>query len=457
MQELKRKIRFYFWLILEFIKKNLFWLIFGFSFFFIGLFLLLLVKPFVIKMFFKRPKKIGVVGRFSFANPPPTVLSLISRPVISIGKDGNLIPVLLTQWEIKEGGKVFRFYFRKDLVWNDGKKFSVHDIAGQLFKEAEIKPIDDFTFEVRLKNPTVILPFYLTRPIYRYPLVGIGGEYKIVKYELQNGFFKEIVLESKLKGRTLIYRFFNTEPQLINAFKTGKIDSFEIKDQELAFQFKDWRNVVFEKKVDYQYMAVIFFNLRQKLVSQKAFREAISYLLPWEKISNYGELSKGPIPPVSKFYDINLPPKIQDLEKAQALIKEIVEDKKYKLKVISDYRLVYIAEMLNDSLEKFGIEMEIEALTFDIPEDFDMLIVFWKVPLEIDQYFFWHSTQVNAANKTGYKSLRIDKYLEDARSTFSFEKQFMALKKFQEEIVRDKPAVFLYFPFKYIIERKRLF
>ncbi len=457
MEFFRKKLRFYFWFVLEFLKKNLLWVSLGFVGFFIGLFLLFLLKPLFLRLIFAREEKIGIVGNYSYRRPPEEVLELISRPMLIIDKKGKVEPILLTQWEVKKNGKIFRFHFRKDLVWNDGKPFSVRDIAGQLFKDAKISIIDDYTLEVELDNPTIVLPYYLRRPIYRYPLVGLGGEYEVANIKLKEGDFSEILLVSKISGSKKRFRFYKTESELVNAFKVGKIDKFELRDQELVQELKDWKNLNVERQVDYKFMAVLFFNLKNKLLAEKDFREGVYRLVDWGKLTEFGEISKGPIPPVSNFYNNSLPTPISDEEKGSELIKELVKDKKVKLTIKTDYRLAYLAEDLSDKLSKVGIEAEVETLIGEVGEDFDILVAFWRVPLEVDQYFFWHSTQIGEANKTGYKNLRVDKYLEEARSTFSFEKQYLALKKFQEEIVRDKPAIFLYFPYKYIVERKRLF
>lgn len=457
MEGIKKKIRFYFWLSVEFFKKNLFWLSVGFIIFFLGLSFLYALKPIFLKLIFVREEKIGVVGRFSYKNPPIEVLNLISRPILTISKDGKVEPILITQWEVKDNGRLFRFYFRKDLVWNDGKNFSVKDIAESILKNAKVKVIDDYTLQINLYNPTIILPYYLTRPIYRYPLVGVGGEYEVVSVKMEGDVFSEILLVSKLKGERKRFRFYSTESELINAFKAGKIDKFELRDQEYFNELKDWKNLTIKKETDYRFMVVIFFNLKNKLLSERNFREGVFRLIPWNDISQYGEISKGPIPAISNFYNNSLPSPIYDPETGSKMIKEIIKDEKVKLKIKTDYRLSYLAELLSDKFSQIGIDAEIEVISGSIEENFDILLAFWKVPLEVDQYFFWHSTQIGLANRTSYKNLRIDKYLEEARSTFIFEKQYIALKKFQEEIVRDKPAIFLYFPYSYHIERRKLF
>ena len=82
-----------------------------------------------------------------------------------------------------------------------------------------------------------------------------------------------------------------------------------------------------------------------------------------------------------------------------------------------------------------------------------MLLAFWKVPQDPDQYFFWHSTQ-KQGNITGYKNVKIDKLLEDGRNTLAIEKRKKIYYDFQKVFMDDLPAVFLYYPNVYTISRK---
>jgi peptide/nickel transport system substrate-binding protein len=80
-------------------------------------------------------------------------------------------------------------------------------------------------------------------------------------------------------------------------------------------------------------------------------------------------------------------------------------------------------------------------------------LAFWKIPLDPDQYFFWHSTQKDT-NITNYKNVKIDKLLEDGRSSIFPSDRKKYYIEFQKIIAEDIPAIFLYYPYTYTIERK---
>jgi peptide/nickel transport system substrate-binding protein len=90
--------------------------------------------------------------------------------------------------------------------------------------------------------------------------------------------------------------------------------------------------------------------------------------------------------------------------------------------------------------------------TDSIPTTFQLFLGDFTVPKDPDQYVLWHSDQVD--NITHYKSLRIDKLLEDGRKTVNVSDRQQIYNDFQKYLVDDAPAAFLYFPYEYTITRK---
>ena len=92
-------------------------------------------------------------------------------------------------------------------------------------------------------------------------------------------------------------------------------------------------------------------------------------------------------------------------------------------------------------------------VTYERPDNFDLLLVFWNVPKDPDQYYFWHSTQ-KEGNIGNYSNVKIDKLLEEGRSTINIEERSKIYQEFQKIIQDDPPALFLYYPYVYTIERE---
>ncbi len=74
-----------------------------------------------------------------------------------------------------------------------------------------------------------------------------------------------------------------------------------------------------------------------------------------------------------------------------------------------------------------------------------------------DPYPFWHSSQTESPglNLAGFTDRNVDKILEDARTATSSAIRDELYKKFQDTIVKDLPAIFLYAPtYEYLIDKE---
>lgn len=138
----KKTIRYYYWLSIEFIKKNLKVLILSFLLSFILLLAYISLSPFFYRQFFLQKKEIiGLIGKYDLNNLPDEIMEKISSGLVYI-KNGQPIPLLASVWEIKNNGRLYRFHLKDGLLWNDGKPFLAYDVNYQ-FKDVKIKIIDE--------------------------------------------------------------------------------------------------------------------------------------------------------------------------------------------------------------------------------------------------------------------------------------------------------------------------
>ncbi len=113
------------------------------------------------------------------------------------------------------------------------------------------------------------------------------------------------------------------------------------------------------------------------------------------------------------------------------------------------------AELLKTQWEKLGIEVEVKVFPSDTfkediirKRDYEALIfgeVLGQIP---DPFPFWHSSQKKdpGLNLAGYENKDCDKLLEEARQSLDEEKREKTLEKFQEFLIGNAPAIFLYNP-----------
>ncbi len=82
-------------------------------------------------------------------------------------------------------------------------------------------------------------------------------------------------------------------------------------------------------------------------------------------------------------------------------------------------------------------------------------ITIFEIPKDPDQYSLWHSTQMQT-NITKYKNVKIDKLLEDARTTSDENKRKELYFDFQKFLMEDAPATFIYHPYRYQVNYKNI-
>lgn len=450
----KKTFRYYYWLIVEFIKKHLRIIALSFFLSFFIIIALISFAPFVQTILLTKKEIIGLVGDYNLNSVPDEILNKISNGLLFINEKGEFIPTIASTWEVADQGKEYRFHIRDGLLWSNGKKFRAYDIPYQ-FKNIDIKVIDDKTIYFRLKNPLPIFPTYLNKPIIQAPLIGVAGLYKVDRIKSRSGSLLEISLNPNKKNIPLIiYKFYKTESDLINAYKSGKINQMSILKKSVADIFQKWKNTTISKSVDYTRLLTLFFNLKNQLFREKELRQALVMAIDKNKFKDFGEIALGPITPVSWAYSTDLKtPAFDQIAAGKILKKSISASESAELNFFTYYDYLKSAEQIAKDLNSVGLKINLKLLSSGKLNDFDLFLAFWNVPSDPDQYFFWHSTQ-SQGNLGEYKNLKIDKLLEDARNTSSIEERKKYYAEFQKVIEDDPPAIFFYFPYVYTIKRK---
>ncbi len=113
------------------------------------------------------------------------------------------------------------------------------------------------------------------------------------------------------------------------------------------------------------------------------------------------------------------------------------------------------AEAIRDQLLKIGVNLLLNEVSSEdmvqrvLPEkEFELLLFEIQSGVDPDQYALWHSSQSEfpALNLSGYNSPVIDNFLEMGRLQPNIDKRIAIYHSFQEELVKDATAIFLYHP-----------
>ena len=136
----------------------------------------------------------------------------------------------------------------------------------------------------------------------------------------------------------------------------------------------------------------------------------------------------------------------------------------FSLVTVDQPTLKGVASLLKEQWQSLGINLEIK--TFDIsaleeeiikPRNYQILLFGEMLGAIPDPFPFWHSSQMKdpGLNLAGYENAKCDKLLEEARQTLDEEKRKEALEKFQNFLIEDIPAIFLYSPdYLYLVSKE---
>lgn len=452
-----KNFRYYYWLVLEFVRKHNKLIFLSFLISVITAVSIVTISPYISSTLIRHKKIIGMVGSYdaqSFDKLPDDILTKISSSLTSVNDKGIVLPLLATTWEHSADEKTYTFTIRRNVLLNNGKVFNAHNISFS-FKDVAMKVVDDYTLQFKLQNPVAIFPLYLTKPILVYPYIGVAGLYSVEKVKINNNLIQEVVLSPNRKDvEPITYVFYGTEGDMITAYKRAKINEMSIKNRTLANAFMSWSNSTVTKTVDYGTLLTLFYNAKNPLIKEKDFRSAVESAIVYDNFKDIGEIVSSPIPPISWAYNTSLKKKETDIEFAKKTFKRMVTaSDSAKLVFLTYYEYLDMADTISSNLKDAGLPIDVTFASNVAQPEFDFMLAYLNVPQDPDQYYYWHSTQ-EWAKLLGYVNLKVDKLLETGRSTYKIADRKAAYIDMQKTLSDDPPALFLFYPYSYTVKRK---
>ncbi len=229
----------------------------------------------------------------------------------------------------------------------------------------------------------------------------------------------------------------------------------------------------------------VFFNQSNSpVLSNKEIRQALNLALNKEKIVNevlygYGISINSPLPHnFSTTTNNNLN---SDKEAAKEILSKagwainsdgILEKKDKKSTQTLEFSIAtadstefkQVAEIIKKEWETIGARVNIKVFEFgDLSQNiiktrkYDALLFGEYIGKDLDLYAFWHSSQRNSPglNVAQYVNSKVDKILEDIRTTSIDSDKSELYRDFEKIIQDDMPAIFLYSPeYMYILPDK---
>lgn len=325
--------------------------------------------------------KEGMVGSPRFINPiyaaafdvDRDLTELIYSGLMKYDQNGNIVPDLIERYEILEGGRLFEFYLKKDILWSDGKPLTAEDVLFTIktiqnpsikspvranWLGVKVEKISEYAIRFELSNSSAtfiensvqkIIPkhiwediSYQNFPLSIYNLKPIGsGPYKIKKISQDsqgNITSAELVINLGYQGQKpniseLKFLFFKNEEEAVKSLKKGKIDGLTFSSPKIYQEVKKKDFSKYSLSLP-RYFTVFLNTENSEILNNKEIRKALNYatnkeILVQEILMGLGNVIQSPILP--EIYGFNKPETFfsYDLEKA----KQILEDQGYLLDV----------------------------------------------------------------------------------------------------------------------------
>jgi len=480
----------------------------------------------------------GVIGPARFINPllalsepDKDLTALIYSGLMRTVVDGTLTPDLASSYEISESGTVYTFTLRPHVTFHDGTPLTADDVVFTIHRAqspdiksprradwegVQVSSPDPRTivftlpraYAPFLENTTLgIVPKHLwegisaeefpftplnTHPIGSGPYQRVDDDTNstgsITRFELSS--FKDFALgQAFIKKITFL--FYPNEEARINAFNSGRIDSFAgIAPRELDKVSPD-TNVV---RAPLPRTFGVFFNEnRNEVLSDSAVRAALDAAIDKEKLvddilAGYGSTLSGPIPPGSLGKTPATPgplitptlreddtavyaKKAEDIltaggwsfEETAAVWTKKTQTLAFTLSTAEEAELAKTAEALVEAWGEAGIKVDLHLYPISElnslvirPRSYDAVLFGEVVGRTLDLFAFWHSSQRNdpGLNLSLYTNSRVDSLLAEARTSTDRKARERIYEEFASLIKEDQPAVFLFAPeFIYVVPK----
>jgi len=287
------------------------------------------------------------------------------------------------------------------------------------------------------------------------------------------------------KISTLVLHFYSDTEEMISAYQHGEIESLSgisaVQAEKLEQENANVRSILLSRTF------AVFLNRNLPALADKNIRQALSLAVDRSQLieqvlAGNGSALYNPIPPGSLGFLEEKISSSSDLTKADQLMSKAgwkrdmdkvwtITDSKgkttrleFNLATSDTPELKATAETLTAQWRAWGAIANISIYELsDLdqnlirPRKFEALLFGEVVGRDPDLYPFWHSSQrlTPGLNITQYANSVTDKLLEQARQADQLDDRAEINKKFQMELAKDTPAIFLYAPhFLYILPTK---
>ncbi len=446
----------------------------------------------------------GIVGTPRFINPVLAVTradkdlsSLIYDSLMTLGKDGNVIPSVAESVTVSDDGLTYNVILKNNITFHDGTPLKAGDVTFTVlhiqdpllasplrasFDGILIEEISDTELNFVLPEPYApfiqnltfgILPQHIWKdastdefPFSQYNSEPIGsGPYQIENIVRNtSGIPEKYILKTNTtfhdgapKIETIELIFFSTDEKLIESFAQGEIDSVVGVDETYIEKLNLNSETHHIERIPLPRTFALFINQNKSpALRDNAVRKALSIAidrneLVHSSLGGYGNPISSPIPTGFGIIENTHVISTGNIEEAG----DILEKGGWNITTANNDVFTHTAEFLEKTWKELGVEVTIKQfeqsdLTQSVirPRDYETLLFGTQLGRALDFYSFWHSSQRNdpGLNIALYANITTDSILSEMRRTNDHDVFNESVNRFADEIEKETPAIFLYAP-----------
>jgi len=429
---------------------------------------------------------------------PAYANDLIFRGLMRFDKNNKPQCDIAESYKKSTDGLTYDFKIKKGVKFHDGKELKAEDVVFTIksiqnpkvntemkpeFEEVkDIKAEGDYNVKVTLAKSFPALLDKLTIGIVpKHALEGkdlnnaefnqkpIGvGPFKFVKWEKGNNITLSKFEDYYDKDKTgnvekFIFKFIPDYNVRAMQLETGEIDLAYVEPSQVGKLEKLEKIKIYnENTADYR---CFMFNMRKELWKDVNVRKAFNYAVDRKGmvdgiIKGFGVEAYSPLQK-NKFNNPNVEKYTYDLQKANELLDKAgwkkgkdgireKDGKKFEFTLTApstDEVRVKIANYLASQFKKIGVTVKVAALDWNAIkiDECEAFVLGWGSPYDADDhtYKLFHSSQIKNGNNFGaYSNPKVDKLLEQGRTTEDEGKRKEIYSKIQEELANDPPYNF---------------
>lgn len=283
--------------------------------------------------------------------------------------------------------------------------------------------------------------------------------------------------------KTMQFKLYPDLESAVAALKKQNIDGLNFLPKQAKQDLQKNKNLKFYTFTLPQYTAIFFNETRNEQLKEKKIREALALALDkkaiiQEVLDSEAQIINGPILPGFIGYHPELitfpydPAQAENILEQEGWVMQEGENIRKKDDKTLEITLttVDVADNINTTeriralWEAIGVKVNLEIVPKQsiekeiiVPRNYQALLFGEIFGADPDPFPFWHSSRRKSPglNLTNFSHKEADALLEQGRSTNNPEKRNKLYQKFQEILIDQLPAIFLYSPtYTYPVQTK---